>query len=86
MIPTWDVAFEMQNTPICVKYTDSYKEGFRNGWFDTYLGYESKIALIAKWEYYSMGYKDGRLAFKINNPVIQEGEITCLKNLFQFYD
>jgi hypothetical protein len=60
---------------------DTYREGFRSGWLDMYLGHDSIIARTSNWGYYAAGYVDGHNAYYQYNPVVKEGEITCLKKL-----
>ena len=79
---TWDEAYVKQKIPVSLRCDDTYKEGFRSGWFDVYLGHDSMIARTSTWGQYAIGYSDGRASYMECNPVIKiEGDITCLVNL-----
>jgi hypothetical protein len=75
----WEDAIKYYRYPsTCV---ESYTEGFRSGWIDSYLGLDSRIAKTSSWGNYASGYVDGKNAYRYYNPVIQEGEVTCLENI-----
>lgn len=65
----------------CLGSIKSYREGFRHGWLDAFLGYRSCTILGSKWAYYTTGYADGLASWHERNSVKIEGEIVCLKSL-----
>jgi len=79
MIKTWEEALADFKFPR--RDGDTYREGFRSGWLDCYLGHDSRTARTSTWGYYAMGYSDGHRSYFQYNPVEQVGEITCLQSL-----
>ena len=41
------------------KDTVSYSDGYKDGWFDAFLRYNSTVARNSTIPYYSLGYDDG---------------------------
>ena len=52
---TWDTALAAFHP----KASESYRQGFRDGWLDKYMGHRSTIALTWPTGGYATGYYDG---------------------------
>ena len=79
---TWDEAIQYVKFPTLHEHYDSFREGFRSGWFDRYLGWSSIISKTSTYGRYAMGYVDGQAAWDCyTSPLKDDGGITCLMNL-----
>jgi hypothetical protein len=60
----------------------SYEEGFKNGWYDRYLGHSLMVARTSPDTYYATGYSDGQIAYDCySSPLKEEGGMICLRSL-----
>jgi len=68
--------------PIHLDDYESYKEGFKSGWYHRYLGESLETAKTSSYGRYAMGYVDGQEAWDCyTSPLKDDGGVICLNSI-----
>ena len=79
---TYEEALSYWKYPKHLPDYESYKEGFKSGWYDRYLGLSLTTSKTSTYGRYAMGYVDGQVAWDCySSPLKEEGGVICLTNI-----